>query len=975
MEFSSRSPPVPTIADAALPLRHDRDMLRMTAQLLVAPGNVVELRHIAPGWKGRKEIRSGYFDDLDALVLAAAACKGGNVYLTLNPAQPDLLSRRANRVAEASDGDTTGDAHIARRRWLLIDADPCRPSGISSTDEEKLAAELRIAEIGVWLESQGWPEPAFADSGNGFHLLFRIDLPNDEVSTQLIRRVLTAIADVFDDEKVSVDTSVFNASRITKFYGSVACKGDSTPSRPHRVSRLTIVPDEPEVVDRSLLEQLAGNEEQPVKSQPQGNHRNGTAFNVEEFLDRHLELRSHGPYENANGAEYRWKLATCPLCGESDKSAVVLRFKDGRIGFRCHHNRCNGRGWQDLRDQFEPTRPRPSGPNVSAPRNAELMHQHNRPWVELPGGKRSITAAASEFASLLAPRATHFSRGACVVRVERNEDDQAYLEPVRPSELASDLETVAQPTKRRKTSQGEELVPATCSRSAADLILSSQAFQTALPRLRVLSRCPLLVERNGALVEICGYDAATGVLAEGEPTPHIDVEEAVEHLLALVSGFRFATPSDRSRAIAAMITPALVLGGLLPGRAPIDLGEADQSQTGKGFRNKITAAIYRHAPIAVSQRAKGVGSMEEAFDRALIAGATFISLDNVRGKVDSPSIESFLTEDSYTARCAYAPPTMVDPRRVYVMFTSNKADITVDLANRASCVRLLKQNAGYRFPSYPEGDILSHVRGQQSKYLGAVFSIIRHWYAAGKPRTNESRHDFRAWAQVLDWIVREVFHLAPLIEGHRETQQRMSNPAMNWLRDVALAVVRHNRQNETLIANDFVEILDAEEGLEIPGLKKDASLENDTVRKQVWQQIGRRLKSCFGEHDYLEIDGLRIERHQFDDDRGHQRYAYQVVPIATDSLPPDEDLGRSASGGYQGEEPPIVDCLAPSKVLPPDTSPDLPLIVPPDKSRVSPDAADSSLISNLNGFSLKVRDVITTSGDQGQSAARTEVVL
>lgn len=90
----------------------------------------------------------------------------------------------------------------------------------------------------------------------------------------------------------------------------------------------------------------------------------------------------------------------------------------------------------------------------------------------------------------------------------------------------------------------------------------------------------------------------------------------------------------------------------------IDLGEADQSQSGKGFRNKVTAAIYNHTPVAISQQRAGVGSLEESFDRALTAGKTFIALDNVRGKVDSQKIESFLTEDTYYARAAFQPNTV-----------------------------------------------------------------------------------------------------------------------------------------------------------------------------------------------------------------------------------------------------------------------------------------------------------------------------
>ena len=51
---------------------------------------------------------------------------------------------------------------------------------------------------------------------------------------------------------------------------------------------------------------------------------------------------------------------------------------------------------------------------------------------------------------------------------------------------------------------------------------------------------------------------------------------------------------------------------------------------------------------------------------------------------------------------------------------------------------------------------------------------------------NDNRHDFRAWAQTLDWIVQNLLGAAPLLDGHRETQERMTNPALTWLREVAI---------------------------------------------------------------------------------------------------------------------------------------------------------------------------------------------
>lgn len=87
----------------------------------------------------------------------------------------------------------------------------------------------------MWLEKDlGFPGLVLADSGNGAHLLGRIDLPNDLESTSIIKKCLEALSVRFTDDSIAVDLTTFNAARIWKLYGTFACKGDSTPERPHR---------------------------------------------------------------------------------------------------------------------------------------------------------------------------------------------------------------------------------------------------------------------------------------------------------------------------------------------------------------------------------------------------------------------------------------------------------------------------------------------------------------------------------------------------------------------------------------------------------------------------------------------------------------------------------------------------------------------------------------------------------------------
>jgi len=216
------------------------DMIRMM-QLFVEPGQVVELRavNVDTGY-GRPHVEAGFFDSehLHLMVTAALSITGKakGVYFTLNPVDPDLQARRCNRIARAGEGELTKDVNVVKRRWLLVDADPVRDPLISASDAEKAKALDTICEVRSYLQSKGWPAPILADSGNGYHLLYPIDLPTNDGRT--VERVLKALAARFDNEHVKIDQSVFNPSRICKMPGTLARKGDHMPNRPHRCARV-----------------------------------------------------------------------------------------------------------------------------------------------------------------------------------------------------------------------------------------------------------------------------------------------------------------------------------------------------------------------------------------------------------------------------------------------------------------------------------------------------------------------------------------------------------------------------------------------------------------------------------------------------------------------------------------------------------------------------------------------------------------
>lgn len=238
--------------------------------LLRENGEVVELRIL----NTKKGTVSGYFDNMEALADAALLYDGDveGIYSTLNPVKSDLLARANNRMEEGAK-HTTSDADIERRMWIMIDFDPVRASGISSLDVEHEGAIARARRVQKMLRKAGWTDPFLFDSSNGAHLLYPIDMPNDDYSRDIIKQLLGTLDWHYSDAKVCIDTSVYNAARICKVYGTKSCKGDDTDERPHRFSGLLEQPETIGIVSAAQIEAIIEKLQQPNAEAPKKKKR------------------------------------------------------------------------------------------------------------------------------------------------------------------------------------------------------------------------------------------------------------------------------------------------------------------------------------------------------------------------------------------------------------------------------------------------------------------------------------------------------------------------------------------------------------------------------------------------------------------------------------------------------------------------------------------------------------------------------
>ena len=183
---------------------------------------MVEVRILGVPGRGKPHNAAGYFDDFQVAaeaVLTWEKKKPIGIYFVFNECNPALRARSPNTIT-AYQNATTTDKDITRHRWMLVDCDPLRPSNISSTDDEMEASRMVAESICNWLAEQHFAEPIHAMSGNGYHLAYPINVPNDHDVAQLLEGILKTLDRKLSTDTVKVDTTVFNAARTTKLYGS-----------------------------------------------------------------------------------------------------------------------------------------------------------------------------------------------------------------------------------------------------------------------------------------------------------------------------------------------------------------------------------------------------------------------------------------------------------------------------------------------------------------------------------------------------------------------------------------------------------------------------------------------------------------------------------------------------------------------------------------------------------------------------------
>ncbi|PLS82203.1 MAG: hypothetical protein CYG60_24975 [Actinobacteria bacterium] len=107
-----------------------------------------------------------------------------------------------------------------------------------------------------------------------------------------------------------------------------------------------------EVVAWELLEGIAALKPVTPQKTVKASGNGYGEFDLASWIDEHgIRVRREGDWERGG---YRWVLEECPWNGHADSAAYIVRLPGGGISAGCHHDSCQGNGWREFRQHYEP---------------------------------------------------------------------------------------------------------------------------------------------------------------------------------------------------------------------------------------------------------------------------------------------------------------------------------------------------------------------------------------------------------------------------------------------------------------------------------------------------------------------------------------------------------------------------------------------------------------------------------------------
>lgn len=373
-----------------------------------------------------------------------------------------------------------------------------------------------------------------------------------------------------------------------------------------------------------------------------------------------------------------------------------------------------------------------------------------------------------------------FRQGSGTTRLVR-EDDAVTITAAEPVHVLSRLIRVARWVQVKRTADGVETsdAPRPPEFVAPDMAV---APDVRLPIVDSVAYGPVF-DRGGRLLATSGYHPSARLWIEPTPDlagglPTLTLAEAEEVIGDWLADFPFEGPADACNAVAFFLL--LLTRRMVSGPTPLHLIEAPQEGTGKTLLGRVLCAGATGREPCLSAFAPREEERQKRITSALASGAPVVFLDNVKGTVESPSLELATTTMVWSDRILGVSRDVTVPVTAAWLATGNNLDPSADLARRIVPIRLARKvETPADATGFRHADIMAWTLANRPRLVAAGVAMVNHWQASGSPRGRATMGSYEAWAGVIGGILTSA-GVPGFLDNLQAWRQKASGTRDDW---------------------------------------------------------------------------------------------------------------------------------------------------------------------------------------------------
>lgn len=486
-----------------------------------------------------------------------------------------------------------------------------------------------------------------------------------------------------------------------------------------------------------------------------------------------------------------------------------------------------------------------------------------------------------------------------ISKVTCNEHKDPIIMQIDRAALRNELNNIANfyELKKKRGSEDEyELKDIHPPKDLADQILALAPSKWPLAPLKSIVEAPVL-RPDGSILNTPGYDYQThlyyvpGPGMESCRIPDNPTQEdaiaAMKRLKALFADFPFEGEADYANTLALLFTP--FVRHAVKKDIQMALIDATNAGTGKGLITIVISIVATGKPTTPISAKQNDEEWRKALLTELMQAPRIVIIDNIRGILESASLELILTGGGINERILGQSKSAKARNEATWIATGNNLLIGGDLPRRCYRVRLISQTATpEERDDFQISDLEQHVTDNRPQIVSDILTIARAWYAAGKPITKKVPNlgTFTDWAKTIGGML-EFAGVEGFQANRDELRSKNNEEAQEW--EAFLSIWEHTFGNKWMLASDVTEKIKEQlpandNGLPanllfnaLPNYLKKALAEKPNSFSMILAvQLGKRVQTVYGK------DGLRLEK----DLDGHSKQKlWRVMRVVAGSSP------------------------------------------------------------------------------------------